>query len=1052
MRSVTIRKIALKALKIFSISVAAIILLLFLLPILFPTTVSNKIKTWTNNSITGDLNFSRARLSFFNHFPALTLTLYDFSLKGAAPFEKDTLIAAKEVALGINLSSVFSNSINIDEIYLTKGNIHVLVDTAGHPNYNVYKSGPPSSTPQKKDSGSATMKIERIQLDHCNIVYDDQSVPMYIQAMDVNYLGKGDLAKAQFDLYSKISIGSFDLSYARTPYILKKKLKGELITKINTNSLDFVFERNDLKINELPVRLNGSFGFLKNGYRMDFRLSSRESELHAIFGALPPEYAGWAEHMNISGKADVNASLIGEYLAASNTMPDLTFNMKVRDGVITNDKAPAPVKNLFLNFQSKLAQLNTDSLYVNVDSIFFNIDKDYFSSVIRIRGLNTPEIHMKMNTDIDLDKWNKAVGLKTIDLKGRFKAHLQADGKYAKGVVYKGNLHKHADTVITSIPVFNFDATLRDGYFKLGTMPGSVNNIGFNVHASCPDGNYTHTYFNIEDINANMLSNYIKGYLRVSNAQAPLIDGKLASVLHLSDLRKVYPMDSIDVNGDLTMNIDTKGTYLPSKRLFPVTTATLKMNNGTVQTKYYPKPIEKINIDAAVTNTTGTMQSTRINLKPVSFEFEGQPFVLKADLSNFDNLQYNIASNGIIDLGRIYKVFAVKGYDVKGFIKTDLQLRGSQADAMAGRYGKLQNSGTLTIKDITLLSDLFPLPFLISNGVFRFDQDKMWFDQFNASYGKSQITLNGYLSNVIGYATQKDQPLHGTFDLKSSFILVDEWMVNGAGKSSGSAPSAPSATGSASPGVVMVPGNLDLTLNAAAAKVRFKGMDINDFKGQLVIDSSKLKLNKTGFNIIGAPVEMDATYVSLQPKRASFDYHITAKEFDIKRAYNEIKIFHDMASSASSASGIVGLDYTLSGKLDENMSPIYPSLKGGGVLSVKKIKLKGFKLLNAVGSSTGKDDVKDPDLSQVDIKSSINNNIITINRTKLRIAGFRPRFEGQVSLDGKLNLKGRLGLPPFGIFGIPFTVSGTQSAPKVNLRRGSDNKLEETKDTDEEDK
>lgn len=1047
MRNTNIKSVAIKVLKIISISIATILLLLFLLPILFPTTVSNKIKTWTNNSITGDLNFSRARLSFFNHFPSLTLTLYDFSLKGAAPFQADTLVSANEVALGINLSSVFSSSINIDEIYLTKGNIHVLIDTAGHPNYNVYKSSPAAASSQP-DSGSASLKIARIQLEHCNIIYSDQSLPMYIQAREVNYLGKGDLSKAQFDLYSKISIGLFDLSYDNTAYILSKKLNGELITKINTNSLDFIFEKNDLKINELPVRFNGAFGFLKNGYKMDFRLSSMESELHAIFGALPPAYSKWAENMNITGTADVNASLIGQYIAESNTMPDATFNMKVRNGTIANDKSPSPIKNLFLNFQSKLAQLNTDSLYVNVDSIFFNIDKDYFSSVIRIKGLKTPDIHIKMNTDIDLQKWNQAVGLKDLELKGRLQAHLQADGQYAKSVVYKG-LQKQADTVISSIPVFHFDATLRDGYFKFASLPEAVKNISFNAQASCPDGNYTHTHFDITDINANMLSNYIKGYLRLSNAQEPLIDAKLASVLHMSDVKKVYPMDSLDMTGDLALDVTTKGTYLPAKRLFPVTTAKLTMNNGTVQTKYYPHPLEKINIDATVTNTTGTMRSLAVDLKPVSFEFEGQPFVLKADLNNFDNLRYDIASNGVIDLGRIYQVFAIKGYDLKGFIKTNLLLRGTQNDATSGRYNKLNNSGTLTLKNIALVSDLFPLPFLINNGVFRFDQDKMWFDQFNASYGKSLINLNGYLSNVIGYAIQKDQPLRGSFDLKSGYILVDEMMVNGAPKSSATAPGAPAGP----PGVVMVPGNLSLTLNAAADKIRFNGIDINSFHGQLVIDSSKIKLNQTGFTIIGAPVEMDATYASLQPKRAQFDYHISAKEFDIKRAYNEIKIFHDMASSASYASGVVGLDYNLSGKLDENMNPVYPSLKGGGVLSVKKIKLKGFKLMNAVSSSTGKGDIKDPDLSQVDIKTSINNNIITINRTKMRIAGFRPRFEGQVSLDGKLNLKGRLGLPPFGIFGIPFNVTGTQNDPKIKLRRGSDkDKLEETEDPEEEDK
>ncbi|MBV8252312.1 MAG: AsmA family protein [Chitinophaga sp.] len=1042
MRNAFIKKAALKTLKITSISLAAIIALLFLLPILFPGAVANKIKTWANNSITGELNFSKARLSFFNHFPSLTLTLYDFSLKGGAPFQQDTLVAANEIALGVNLKSVFSDAITIDEIYLTKGKIHIMVDSAGHPNYNVYKSAP-ATTSSKSDSGSASMKIERIQIEHCHLIYDDQSLPMYVQAKEVNYMGKGDLSKAIFDLYSKVNIGSLDFTYNNTSYILSKKLNGELITKINTNSLDFVFERNDLKINELPVRLKGAFAFMKNGYKMDFRLSSRESSLHAIFGALPPEYLTWMQHTNVEGTADLNASLIGEYIAESNTMPDLTFNMQVRDGVISNPKAPAPIKNLFLNFQSKLAQLNTDSLYVNVDSIFFNIDKDYFSSIIKIKGLKTPDIHVKMNTDIDLEKWSKAMGWQSFDLKGRLQAHLLADGPYATTIVNRGKDH-HPDTVISSIPAFNLQANFKDGFFKLAGLPEGLKNISFQVAANCPDNNYAHTHFNIDNINANLLSNYIKGYFRFTNAQAPVIDAQLASILQLGDLKQFYPMDSLDVTGALHMDITTKGSYIPAKRLFPVTTAKLSMADGTVQTKYYPHPIQKINIDATVTNTTGTMRSMNVDLKPVAFEFEGQPFVLKADLNNFDNIQYNVTSNGTINLGAIYKVFAIQGYDLKGFIKTNLALSGTQADATAGRYNKLNNRGTMIVKDIALNTDLFPLPFYINNGTFRFDQDKMWFDTFVATYGKSKITMNGFLSNVIGYLTEKNQILHGTFDFKSNYLLADELMTN-ASSTTAAAPKATTATS----GVIMLPTNLALTLNAAAAKIQFKGMNIDSFHGQLVLDSGKVALHKTGFKIIGAPVEMDATYTCIQPQRAAFDYHITANEFDIKRAYNEIKIFRDMASSAGSASGIVGLDYRLSGKLDGNMNPIYPSLKGGGILSVKKIKLKGFKMLNAVSQSTGKSEVKDPDLSKVDIKTTISNNIITIERTKLRIAGFRPRFEGQVSMDGRLNMKGRLGLPPFGIFGIPFNVTGTQGKPIVQLKRGTDQDLEETPDKED---
>lgn len=1036
--SVSPKKIILKLLKITGITIGSILLLMFLLPILFPGFVAKQIKSWTNNAITGEINFSKARLSFFNHFPSLTLTLYDFNLKGSAPFQKDTLIAAKEVALGVNLASVFSKRITIDEIYLTKGDINILVDEKGLANYNVYKSDSVKANPA--DSSSASLKIEKIQIDHSNLVYDDHSIPILITAKDVNYLGKGDLSKAIFDLSSKIQTDTFDLDYNSTHYIGAKKVQANLVTKINTNSLQLFFEKNDLKINSLPVDFKGKFEFLTKGYNMDFKIISRQTNLADVFTALPPQYMKWLDSTEVKGYAEMDAYLAGKYIAEENVMPNLGFNMKIRDGYISNNHAPSPIKNLFLNFDTKLPSLNMDSLYVNIDSIFFNIEKDYFSSVIQLQGTKEPIVKAKLNSTIDLGQWDRAFGVSAFDIKGKSDIHFTADGKYATGVVKTG-LRK-IDTVITSIPKFSLTSNLANGYFKLASLPEAINDISFNINASCPDNNYHHSSFAIENISMKALSNFIKGYFKISGSNDFPVDANLQSVIHLSDIKKVYPLDSLDISGNLNVDLQTKGKFNSAKKLFPVTKILLVLNDGAIQTKYYPRPIEKIQVDAGIVSHNGSLQDLQVNLKPIAFEFEGQPFLLKADLRNFNDLRYSVTSRGVIDIGKIYKAFAVNGYGLKGFIKTNLSLNGLQSDATSGKYDKLNNSGTLTVSDIALTSDLFPLPLLVSKGVFHFEQDKMMFDAFKASYGKTIVNLNGYLNNVINYATKSNEPLKGSFDFTSGYVSVDEFMAFAKTDTTSKKSAEPST------GVVIVPANLSLAFNASADNVSYNSLDLKNFKGSMMIDSGKIKLEKTGFEIIGAPVSMDATYGSLSPKKAFFDYHISAKDFDIKKAYNEIKIFHDLASSASKTEGSVSLDYQLSGKLDQNMSPIYPSLKGGGVLSLNKVKVKGLKLFAAVSKETGRDSVNNPSLSKVNIKSTIANNIINIERTKMRVFGFRPRFEGQVSFDGKLNLSARLGLPPFGIFGIPFTVTGTQEDPKIKLRRSrASDKLEETQET-----
>lgn len=1008
-------------------------LLLSIGPYLFPDTISKEIQKSINKNIKGEVKFESSGLSFFRHFPSLTLSLNEFMLKGAAPFQKDTLLYCKELSFGVNLNTLFSAQIKIDKVFLDESVINLKVDKNGNANYDVYQSADKPVT--KEDTAATAIKIEGIFINKSRLNYEDQSVPMLISARGLNYSGKGDLSKAIFDLSSNAKIESLDVHYNNEPYLLNKKINARLVTKINTKSLDLMFDENDLKINSLPIHFIGRFSFIADGYDINFRTKAKETDLHNIFTAMPPAIAAHMERTNIKGYAEIKASLIGKYLSGRKIMPTLSFNLKIREGEISNPKAPEPLTKLYLNLQTKLPSLDMDSLYINMDSLYFNIGQDHVGAMLNLRGLKTPEVYMHSSVNIDLEKWAKI--FETDRLRGRFLMDFHAQGTYTRKVVHSGI--RQVDTVIATVPTFKLAASLKNGYFKHAAVPSAIDKISFNINGKNNDGDYKHTELELTNLNIQALSNYIRGFAKLHTSGNTPIDVQLNGLLNFAEIKEFYPLKDLELSGKLNLNVKSKGGYNKAKKIFPVTEAAILLNGGRIKTAHFDQALEQITIDGVLTNRDGTLKNTVMNIRPVSFQMGGQPFELKAAIQNLENVKYNITSKGTIDIGKMYRLFAIKGYDVKGSIFTDVSFSGLQSDAMAGRYHKLNNKGRVIIKEITFNSDLFPKSFLVNNGVFSFKQDQMKFEQFKGSYGQSDFSMKGFLGNVINYVLLDKSKLTGNFNLESGKLFADEFMAHheGGAKTTGSGSTAAS-------GVIIIPDNLNVSVTANAGSVYYNGLEIKNAKGNLVLNNGTMNLNQAAFNLVDAAVIMDAKYKSLSPLSASFDYHVLAKEFDVAKAYREIKLFRDMATSASKVKGVIGLDYHLSGKLDGNMMPVYPSLKGFGVLSVKKVSLMGFKLMNAISNATKRDSLSNPDVSEVQIKTTIANNIINIDRFKMRVAGFRPRFEGQVSFDGRLNLKGRLGLPPFGLLGIPLSITGTQEQPKVALKRNKEGKLEET--------
>lgn len=906
----SVKTIGIKVVKILGILIAVILLLMVVLPIAFPGKVEEEIKKFANEKLEGDLNFKEANLSFFNHFPSLTLTLKDFSLNGSAPYKNETLVKANEIAFGINISSlIFNKTVKIDKIFISNALINVKVNEKGEANYNVYVSDEKETA---KDPSTTSLRLDKIDIDDSRIVYDDKSAKIQIDAKGFNYVGKGDLDQSIFDLHTNASIDSLDFTFDNETYLKNKKVKADLITQINTNSLSFVFQQNDLKINKLPVQFIGKFDFLKNGYNLDFTIDSKDSKLNDFFTALPPQYVTWLDKTKVKGDTDLSLTLKGKYIASTNSKPDLAFNMKIRDGKIDYKDAPFPVTNLFLNFDTKLPSLDTEKLKVNLDSIFFNVGKDYFKAIVKSTGLKNPVLDAKIKASLDLQKMDRAFGFENMDLKGFLKIDVTSKGKYDK-----------------------------------------------------------------------------------------------------------------------------------TNKMFPVTKGDIALKNTTIKTDYYPNPIENINLIAKISNSNGALKDLKVAVTTASFVFEGKPFALNATFQNFEDIAYHIKAKGEIDIAKVYKVFSKKGLDLEGYIKADVAFQGKQSDATNGNYNKLNNSGTLLLKNIKTTSEYLPKPFVIKEGLFTFKQDKMNFSNFIAIYGASDFKMNGYMQNVINFALSDAAVLKGDFSFSSNYINVDEFMSGKSTKKTEAKTTENKTPTVTESGVIIIPSNLDLKLTANAQKVTFGELNITESKGNLVINQGKLMLNNTSLNIAGCNANMNVIYGSEATDRAFFDFKILAKDFDIKRAYNEIKMFREMASAAEKAEGIVSLDYTVKGKLDGNMQPIYPSLVGAGKLSVKNVKMMGFKLFGAVSKKTDTEAIKNPDVTEVDIKTSIKNNIITIERFKFKVAGFRPRIEGSTSFDGNLNIKMRLGLPPLGILGIPMTITGTQENPKVKMGKQTED-LQET--------
>jgi len=216
------------------------------------------------------------------------------------------------------------------------------------------------------------------------------------------------------------------------------------------------------------------------------------------------------------------------YLSKANAKGDATIN--------------ADLKNMKFTFADNKLQLN--EIKANLDGwVSF---PDTISTDMDIR-LSAPDTQFK-----DILSLIPAIYSKDFkDLKTSGKVSLEAS---AKGVM-KGN----------TTPAFDAKLLISDAFFQYPGLPESVKNIRTNVHAYSAGGSMDNTIVEISDSHFELGGNPFDFQLYLSTLISdPNIRLSAVGNLDLGMVKKVYPLDSMELNGNLSANMKlaTRMSYI----------------------------------------------------------------------------------------------------------------------------------------------------------------------------------------------------------------------------------------------------------------------------------------------------------------------------------------------------------------------------------------------------------------------------------------------------------------------------------------------------------
>ena len=422
-----------KILKIFGITVAALMVLLMLLPFAFRGKIESVIKSEGNKLLNAQFDFESLDISLLRRFPLASVSLNDFWLKGVGVFENDTLVRASELTAAVNLMSLISGDYEVSKIIVDDTRVKAIVLEDGSVNWDVMKSSgdQPTDVSEPAEASDVSFKVElkKLSISDFGVIYDDRQGGMYAAVEDFDAVCSGDFGSDMTTIKLNAKTPAVTFRVGGVPFLNRAAVKADMDSAADLVNQKYTLNENELQLNAIRAAIDGWVAVTDKGMDMDLKLNTNEVGFKELLSLIPAIYAKDFEGIKTDGVATLTAEAKGS-LEGEDIVPAFDVALNVKNAMFRYPSLPAGVDAINIAAVVKNPGGSVDATTISVNPFNFTLAGNPFSMTADVKTpISDPDFKASAKGKIDLGKIKDVYPLEDMNLNGVVNADMSLAGR-----------------------------------------------------------------------------------------------------------------------------------------------------------------------------------------------------------------------------------------------------------------------------------------------------------------------------------------------------------------------------------------------------------------------------------------------------------------------------------------------------------------------------------------------------------------------------------------------------------------------------------------------